>query len=71
MVDSFMVVLRSDLSLSVDKGCFGCTHIWMPADLLHDLVIEMSGVSQNLSGNIVGVLHSLEHCVLERQASFS
>jgi hypothetical protein len=42
------------------------TYIRMPADLLDDIVIEVSGVSQELLPDVVRVLQPAEHIVQQR-----
>ena len=41
------------------------THIWVSSDLLDDLLIEMSRVTQKASSDIVCVLKSTERCYRE------
>lgn len=39
------------------------THIWVAADLLNHIVVEVTGVTQQAAGDVVGVLEALEDLV--------
>lgn len=43
-----------------DKRYERGTHIWMSADLLDDILIEMSGIAKDASWDIVGMLQPTE-----------
>lgn len=39
------------------------THIWVSADLLDHILIEVTGVSEQAAGNVVGVLEAVEDVI--------
>lgn len=46
---------------------WSCTYIRVLADLLDDILVEVTGVSHQRSTNVVCVLHTLEESVDDRQ----
>lgn len=49
-----------------DDGWTGCTHIGVPPDLLDDILIEVTRVSEQGAGNVVGVLQASEALLNQR-----
>jgi hypothetical protein len=46
---------------------FHGTYIWMPPDLLDDVLVKVSGIAQEVLSNVVGVLQSSENIIQERK----
>lgn len=43
------------------------THIWMPADLLDDILVEMTSVAQKATGNVECMAQALKDIVIGRK----
>ena len=44
------------------------THIWMPADLLDDIFVEVASIAKKIAGNVVGMLQASKYSLLEPRA---